>query len=48
MVDLAFRLDSHEAKIRLHILKDREKMLSEDLHILLDPQTLLLTFGSGG
>jgi hypothetical protein len=46
-VDLAFRLDSHDSKVRLHILKDRDKMLDEDLHILLDPQTMLLTVGLG-
>lgn len=45
-VDLAFRLVSQDSKVRLHILKDRDKMLGEDLHILLDPQTMLLTFGS--
>ena len=47
LVDLAFRLDSHDAKVRLHVLKDRERMLDEDLHVLLDPQTLLLTVGLG-
>ncbi len=47
LVDLALRLDPHDAKIRLHVLKDRDKMLDEDLHILLDPQTQLLTVGFG-
>lgn len=47
LVDMAFRLDPHESKVRLHILKDREKLLDEDLHILLDPQTQLLTVGLG-
>ncbi len=47
LVDLAFRLDSHEAKVRLHVLKDHHRMLDEDLNILLDPQTLLLTTGFG-
>ncbi|MEE8526239.1 MAG: hypothetical protein V3T72_20055 [Thermoanaerobaculia bacterium] len=47
LADLAFRLDSHDAKVRLHVLKDRQQMLDEDLHILLDPQTLLVTVGLG-
>ena len=47
LTDLAFRLDSHDAKVRLHVLKDHKQMLDEDLHILLDPQTLLLTVGLG-
>ncbi len=47
LTDLAFRLDSHDAKVRLHVLKDHQQMLDEDLHILLDPQTLLLTVGLG-
>ena len=46
-VDLAFRLDSQDSKVRLHVLKDREKMVDEDTHILLDPQTMLLTVGFG-
>ena len=45
--DLAFSLDSHDAKVRLHVLKDHKQMLDEDLHILLDPQSLLLTVGLG-
>ncbi len=48
LTDLAFRLDSHDAKVRLHVLKDHQQMLDEDLHILLDPQSLLLTVGLGG
>ena len=44
-VDLAFRLVSQDSKVRLHVLKDREEMVDEDLHILLDPQTMLLTVG---
>lgn len=48
LVDLAFRLDPHEAKIRLHVLKDRERMLDEDLHVVLDPRTMLLNVGFGG
>ena len=47
ITDLAFRLDSHDAKIRLHVLKDHKQMLDEDLHILLDPQSMLLGFGAG-
>ncbi len=47
LTDLAFRLDSHASKVRLHVLKDHQQMLDEDLHILLDPQTMLLGFGSG-
>jgi hypothetical protein len=47
LADLAFRLDSHDAKVRLHVLKDRQQMLDKDLHILLDPQTLLVSVGLG-
>ncbi len=47
LTDLAFRLDSYDAKIRLHVLKDHKQMLDEDLHIMLDPQTMLLGFGAG-
>ncbi|MCH9646912.1 MAG: hypothetical protein K0U98_01665 [Deltaproteobacteria bacterium] len=47
-VDLAFRLVSEDSKVRLHVLKDHEQMLDEDLHIVLDPQTQLVTFGVGG
>ena len=47
LTDLAFRLDSHDAKVRLHVLMDHQKIINEDLHILLDPQTLLLTVGLG-
>ncbi len=46
-VDLAFRLVSQDTKVRLQVLKDRDQMLSEDLHILLDPQTQLVTIGLG-
>jgi hypothetical protein len=45
LVDLAFRLDQREAKVRLHVLKDRQEMLDKDLNILLDPETLLLVTG---
>lgn len=47
LADLAFRLDPQESKIRLQVLKDRDQMLDEDLHILLDPQTHLVTVGLG-
>lgn len=47
LTDLAFRLDPQDSKIRLHVLKDRDQMLDEDLHILLDPQTHLVTVGLG-
>jgi len=47
LTDLAFRLDPHRSKVRLHVLKDHQQRLDEDLHILLDPQTLLLTVGLG-
>ena len=47
-VDLAFQLQSHEDKVQLHLLKDHDKMLDEDLHIFLDPQTQLVTVGFGG
>jgi hypothetical protein len=45
LVDVAFSLDPQDAKIRLHIIKDKEKMVDRDLNILLDPQTLLLIPG---
>ncbi len=48
LTDLAFRLDSHDAKVRLRVLKDHKQMLDQDLHILLDPRSLLLTVGLGG
>ena len=44
-VDIAFRLVSQDSKVRLHLLKDRDKMVGEDLNILLDPQTMLVTVG---
>jgi len=46
-VDLALRLDPHDVKIRLRVLKDKDLMVDRDLNILLDPQTLLLTTGVG-
>jgi hypothetical protein len=45
LVDLAFRLDQHEAKVRLHVVKDRHETVDKDLNILLDPETLLLVTG---
>ena len=49
-MDLAFSLAPHDSKIWVHVLKDRGKMLDEDLHIVLDPETQLLnvSFGSSG
>jgi hypothetical protein len=44
-VDLAFSLVPQDAKIRLHVLKDRQEMLDKGLNILLDPQSLLLVTG---
>ena len=44
-VDLALRLDPHDARVRLHVVKDRQQVIDKDLNILLDPQTLLLVQG---
>jgi hypothetical protein len=44
-VDLAVRLDPHDAKVRLHVLKDSQEMVDKDLNIVLDPKTLLLVPG---
>lgn len=46
-VDLAFRLDPHGSKIRLHVVKDQQQIVNQDLNIQLDPQTLLLVTGVG-
>jgi len=46
-VDLAFRLDPHRNKVRLHVVKDQQQTVDQDLNILLDPQTLLLVTGVG-
>ena len=46
LVDLAFRLDPHEARVRLHVLKDRQHMVDQDLAVQLDPHTMLLTLGA--
>lgn len=45
LVDVAFSLDPYDAKVRLHIIKDKEKIVDRDMNILLDPQTLLLVPG---
>jgi len=47
LVDTAFSLVPQDAKIRLHVVKDSQKMLDEDLNVLLDPKTLLLMTGFG-
>ncbi len=46
-VDLAFRLDPQGPKVRLHVVKDQQRAVDQDLNILLDPQTLLLVTGVG-
>jgi hypothetical protein len=48
LVDLAFRLDPREARIRLQVLKDRDSMPGQDLNILLDPASMLLVSGVVG
>ncbi len=45
LVDVAFSLVPQDAKIRLHVLKDNQKMVNKDLNILLDPHSLLLVTG---
>lgn len=45
LVDIAFSLVPQDAKIRLHVTKDSDKMLGLDLNVVLDPRTLLLTTG---
>lgn len=45
LVDVAFRLEPYDAKIRMQVLKDRQEMISKNLNILLDPQSLLLVTG---
>jgi hypothetical protein len=47
VVGPAFRLDPQDAKVRLHVAKDRNKMLAQDLNVVLDPRTLLLETGIG-
>lgn len=46
LIDLALRLDPQDSKIRLHVLKDKNQMINEDLHLVLDPQTNLVSFGT--
>jgi hypothetical protein len=41
-IDLAFRLDPFEDRVRLQVLKDRQEILDRDLNIRLDPRTMLL------
>lgn len=48
LVDFALRLDPHDSKIRLHVLKDKNEMLDKDLHMVLDPETLLVQIGGIG
>ena len=45
LVDTAFSLVPQDAKVRLQVAKDRNKMLAEDLNVVVDPRTLLLTTG---
>ncbi len=47
LVDIAFLLDPKDTKVRLHVAKDRDKMLAKDLNLVLDPRTLLLETGVG-
>jgi len=44
-IDLAFDLVPQDRKVRLHVLKDDQRWLNEDLNILLNPKTLLLRSG---
>jgi len=44
-VDLAFSLDPHDNRIRLHVIKDQDEVVDKDLNILLNPKTLLLKSG---
>ena len=44
-VDLAFSLDPHGNRIRLHVIKDQDEVVDKDLNILLNPKTLLLKSG---
>ncbi len=45
-IDLAFQLVAEDEKVRLHLLKDHDRILDEELHILLDPETHLVTVGT--
>ena len=42
LLDLVLRLDPRGDQVLLHVLKDRERMLDEDMHVGLDPRSLLL------
>lgn len=44
-VDLAFSLNPHGDRVRLHVIKDRDQVVDQDLNILLNPKTLLLKSG---
>ncbi len=44
-IDLAFDLVPQDGKVRLHVLKDDQKWVNEELNILLNPKTLLLRTG---
>ncbi|RLE24578.1 MAG: hypothetical protein DRJ65_09595, partial [Acidobacteria bacterium] len=44
-VDLAFSLDPHDNRVRLHVIKDQDEVVNKDLNILLNPKTLLLKSG---
>ena len=48
LVDIAFSLVPYKAKVRLHVVKDRDEMLDRDLNVVLDPRTLLLDTGVRG
>jgi hypothetical protein len=47
LVDTAFLLAPKDAKVRLQVAKDSDKMLDKDLNVVLDPRTLLLDTGVG-
>jgi hypothetical protein len=47
LVDIAFVLDPQDAKVRLQVAKDSDRMLAQDLNVVLDPRTLLLETGVG-
>ncbi len=42
LLDLVLRLDPRGNQVLLHVLKDRDRMLDEDMHVGLDPRSLLL------
>mgnify|MGYP006292966149 CR=1 FL=1 len=45
LVDLAFALQPEERQVRLHAIKDRDRVLNQALPIRLDPTTLMLVPG---